>query len=61
MNPLRRSAGARFAPDVEADYQAQLGPEKLRVARLAAWVAVLLFSGFATVEFWAIPWAMYLV
>ena len=61
MNPLRRSAGARFAPDVEADYQAQLGPEKLRVARLAAWVAVLLFSGFATMDFWAIPSAMYQV
>lgn len=47
-----------FPETLEADYQNDLGPEKIRVARQTSVLAGGLFSAFAVLDVWAIPSAL---
>lgn len=49
----------RFSPDVEAAYQLQLGPAKVRAAFVSSGLCVLLFTAFGVVDLWAIASAVY--
>lgn len=45
----------RFPSNLEADYQSDLGPEKIRVLRQVCALAVILTSCFGALDYWAMP------
>ena len=53
-SPDRWSA-MRFPSNLEADYQADLGPEKIRALKQANSLGVMLYSSFGVLDYWAIP------
>lgn len=46
---------------LEREYQAELGPEKVRLTRILAILAMILALSFAALDLWAIPSAMFKV
>ncbi len=52
LRPLRAS---RFEPELELAYQRHLEPVKLRLARQACLLALLLVASFAVLDQWAVP------
>lgn len=44
-----------FPSNLEADYQSDLGPEKIRVLRQVCALAVILTSCFGVLDYWAMP------
>lgn len=45
----------KFPPNLEADYQSDLGPEKIRVLKLVARIGCTMHFAFAVLDYWAIP------
>jgi diguanylate cyclase (GGDEF)-like protein len=45
----------RFPANLEADYQTDLGPEKIRVLKLATVLGAVLFASFGLLDYWALP------
>jgi diguanylate cyclase (GGDEF)-like protein len=45
----------KFAPNLEADYRADLGPEKIRVLRLISALGSFMYLSFGALDYWAIP------
>jgi diguanylate cyclase (GGDEF)-like protein len=51
----------KFPPNLEADYQSDLGPEKIRVLKLTAKLGCALYLSFGILDYWAIPSACHQV
>lgn len=51
----------KFPPNLEAAYQSDLGPEKIRVLKLTTKLGCLLFSTYGLLDYWAIPSAYHQV
>lgn len=45
----------KFPPNLEADYQSDLGPEKIRVLKLVARIGCVMHFAFGVLDYWAIP------
>jgi diguanylate cyclase (GGDEF)-like protein len=45
----------KFPSNLEADYQTDLGPEKIRVLRQFCALASILYASFGVLDIWAIP------
>jgi diguanylate cyclase (GGDEF)-like protein len=49
----------KFPANLEADYQSDLGPEKIRVLKLTAVLGSSLYASFGPLDYWALPSAYY--
>jgi diguanylate cyclase (GGDEF)-like protein len=50
-----------FPPNLEADYQSDLGPEKIRVLKLTTMLGSAMYLSFGILDYWAIPSAYHQV
>jgi diguanylate cyclase (GGDEF)-like protein len=50
-----RFSAMKFPSNLEADYQTDLGPEKIRVLRQTCALAIILYASFGILDMWAIP------